>query len=188
MSSLVEEPVATVVCPDPATSAVDERAYMAALHEVLVANHDALRTSEEDLDAFLEILMAADAEYIETPAYAVPQPLMPLDWESVSMALSESQNILIGVQQLLAETLSAMGVEDSEYVRIYAEENGALRLTSDHPRRAEIEAVLNSSANAELRNLYKSAVAGMSLAGGLVGTMALPPEVAAKIAADHSAA
>jgi hypothetical protein len=177
----MDEPVATLICPETATED-DVRA-------IIAANQDALLTGSDELDAFLAILSSADTEYIDTPNYETPSvPEMPLDWESVSQALSESQEILVGVQRLLAETFSAMGVEHAEHLRVYGDDNGFLHLTSPHPRQEEIEGVLNSPANTELRNLYQSAVLGMGLAGGLVGSMALPPELLAKIAAGQSAA
>ncbi len=100
-----------------------------------------------------------------------------LDWDAVSAALDESQRILVGVQQLLSETLRGMGVEDHDSIRVYSDEAGFLHLLVDHPWQAEIEAILNSPEHAELRQLYQAATSGMSMAGGLVGHFSVPDEV-----------
>ncbi|MCC8190350.1 MAG: hypothetical protein LIP77_06890 [Planctomycetes bacterium] len=147
----------------------------AAEREVLRQNHLAMGVDTDALDAFLELLQAADDDYLDTGNYR-PAPAEPLlDWDEIRQALDESQRILIGVQNLLSDILAGMGVEDHQFLRVYADPRGDLRLVSDHPRRTEIEAVLNGPDHHELRSLYQASTAGMSLAGSLVGTLP-PPE------------
>ncbi|MDR1518803.1 MAG: hypothetical protein LBU23_01485 [Planctomycetota bacterium] len=148
--------------------------------DVMAANWEASKADAENLAAFLELVCGADPEYLDAGNYPPPAESTGgtlLDWETVSQALSESQNILVGVQELLAGTLAALGVEDSRFIRVCADPDGRLRLTSGHPRQAEIEAVLNRPENRQLRELHAAALAGMSLAGSLVGGAAVPPAV-----------
>ena len=181
--SVIDEPVMTEVAFSDTGMAVDLDARAQAEREILGQNMLAMEVDGESFNAFLDLLAGADAEYMNAQDY-VPAPAAPmLDWDAVSQALTESQQILIGVQNLLSETLAAMGVEDHQYIRVYADTRGALRLVSDHPRRAEIEDALNRPENIELRNMYHAAMAGMSLAGGLVGTMSVPEEVLEKVKA-----
>lgn len=150
--------------------------------DVLEANRQASEVESESLTAFLDLLAAADAEYMAAASYvepARPESTLPgLDWDTLHMALAESQRILINVQELLSETLAGIGVEDHAHIRVYADEAGALRLITDHPRQTEIENLLNSPENQELRNLHAAAMAGMSLAGNLVGSMTSMPSAA----------
>lgn len=186
--SAIEEPMLADVAFAGSETVVDNEALAKAEQAVLDQNLQAMAVESEDFAAFLDLLAQADAEYLDTQEYVAPEPVPMLDWEAVSQALNESQKILIGVQTLLSETLAAMGVEDHEFIRVYADTQGDLRLVSDHRRRAEIESVLNSPANFELRNLYHAATAGMSLAGSLVGTMAVPEEVLERVKAKQHAA
>lgn len=190
MSATVEEPIALeILVDDPARIESDAREQ--ARREILAANLEASAVEGSDLAAFLDLLAAADTEYLA--ASYVPEPAGPeVDWDAVSEALTHSQGILIGVQSLLSETLAAMGIEDHQAIRVYEDLDGSLRLLADHPRRGEIEAALNGPENQDLRTLYHAAVDGMSLAGGLVGTVAVPEavleQVKAKRAAGYSAA
>lgn len=154
-------------------------ATLAAVQAVMDSNYEAKNTLPESLQAFIELVMAADPEYIEAPEYTTlaPEDKKPLDWDQVSEALNESQEILVLVQKLLTETFLSMGLPDAQYLRVWQDMDGSLRLTGDHERREEIERELNGPANAELRRMYEAAVSGMSMAGGLVGTMACPEEV-----------
>lgn len=191
MSAAVEEPmildVLDVVFCEGETTA-DRDAWHKNHSEILAANRDASVVEGEALAAFLDLLSGADTEYLDAEAYA-PEPQLPaVDWESVSQALGESQGILIGVQKLLSETLAAMGVEGHENIRVYADRQGDLRLLSDHPRREEIESHLNSPANTDLRYLYRAAMDGMSLAGGLVCNLSVPQEVLDRLKAKQTAA
>lgn len=159
----------------------DAQAYLENEAEVWSHNLEAMKVDVDALNAFLELLAGCDDEYIDTQAdvaeYQVETPRPMLDWDSVSAALDESQRILIGVQQLLSTTLAAMGVEDHDHIRVYADEAGFLHLLVDHPYQTEIEAALNSPEHAELRQLYQAATSGMSMAGGLVGKFSVPQEV-----------
>lgn len=168
--------------------AADASALEAAEREILEQNLQAMSVKSEDFAAFLDLLADADAEYLDAQEYVASPDAPMLDWDAVNLALNESQQILIGVQNLLSETIAAMGVEDHQHIRVYSDVNGDLRLVSNHPRRAEIEATINGPENYELRNLYQAAMAGMSLAGGLVGTMSVPDEVLEKIKAKQHAA
>ncbi len=188
MSALLEEPITLEMAFPDTGERVDRETWEKNCREVLSVNREATATRTEDFAAFLDLLYAADSDYIDAAGYAPEPPTQLVDWDAVGMALSESQQILIGVQNLLAETLAAMGVEDYQYIRVYADTRGFLRLVSDHDRRDEIESVLNGPDNADLRNLYHAAVSGMSLAGGLVGNVSVPPELLAKIGLAHSAA
>ncbi len=186
MSTLLEKPEILEVAEELA-------AWERNRDEVLAANRAASAIEAESLAAFLDLLYGADTAYLgdETYAEALPEPepaLPPLDWQAVSLALAESQQILIGVQHLLSETLAAMGIEDHAFIRVYADPQGLLRLVSDHPRREEIELVLNSPENQDLRTLHAAAAAGMGLAGGLVGTVAVPDGVLERLKADTHAA
>lgn len=186
MSATLDEALAVDIVADAVTT--DQQAWERNHAAIMAANRDASVVDGEDLAAFLDLLAAADTDYIDADAY-IPEPETPaLDWDAVSQALSESQAILIGVQKLLSETLAAMGVEDHMAIRVFADTGGWLRLVSDHPRRAEIESILNSPENRELRDLYKAATSGMSLAGSLVGNLAVPEEVLARVKAKQSAA
>ncbi len=183
MSVMEENLVVEIVfAPDADLPAnADPAGYLETEAEVLSRNIEAMKVDVDALNAFLELLSACDAEYIETGADAADYPVGPsrpmLDWDSVSAALDESQRILIGVQQLLSATLAEMGVEDHDSIRVYADGEGFLRLLVDHPFQTEIEAALNSPECAELRRLYQAATNGMSMAGGLVGTFSVPDEV-----------
>jgi hypothetical protein len=150
--------------------------YLDNEHQVLHENIDAMRVSPEDLDAFLELVYAADAEYMDVQEY-LPEPQNTVDWDDVSRALQESQKIMMKTQELLSETLAEMGIQDHSAIRVYSDVDGALRLVVDHPRQAEIEAELNSPRQRPLRDMYASATAGMSVAGSLVGSVSVPDEV-----------
>ncbi|MDR1534182.1 MAG: hypothetical protein LBU64_03685 [Planctomycetota bacterium] len=149
--------------------------------DVMAANWEAATAAPENLLSFLELLRGADAEYLgeETRRQApVPPANHPfLDWELVSQSLSESQDILNGVQKLLSEIISGLGVADSQFIRVYADAEGRFRLTSGHPLREKIEAALNGPENRQFRELHAAALAGLSLAGGLVGGASVPPAV-----------
>ena len=191
MSVMEETMVADVVftgTPDVPVQPVDARAYLQNEQEVWSHNLEAMRVDTDALDAFLDLLSGADAEYMDAAEYVQPEPQTVVDWDAVSAALTESQQILIGVQKLLSHTLSLMGVEDHEYIRVYSDTAGLLRLVSEHPRREEIEDALNGPENAPLRSLYQAATSGMSMAGGLVGKMSVPEEVLEQIKAKAGAA
>ena len=169
--------------------AADSSAYLRNEQEVWGHNLEAMRVDSEALDAFLELVHGADAEYLDAEEYVTPaEPANTVDWDSVNAALNESQQILIGVQKLLSETLENMGVEDHAYIRVYSDAAGAMRLVADHPRREEIEAVLNSPVNSALRCLYQAATTGMSMAGSLVGKMSVPEEVLEQLKAKYCTA
>lgn len=186
MSAVMQEPLALEVMFVETDTQIDTETREQIEGEVKAQNRAASEVAAESLEAFLDLLSAADADYIDAGDYApvpAPEPGTLVDWESVSQALSESQAILIGVQQLLSETLAAMGLEDHQFIRVYADDAGSLRLVSDHDRREEIETTLNGPENQNLRNLYQAAVSGMSLAGGLIGAMSVPQEVLEQIKA-----
>lgn len=174
--------------PEVAEHAADTSAYLENEEQVWTHNLEAMRVDTEALNAFLDLVAAADAEYLDAVEYEQPVQETIVDWDAVNAALSESQQILIGVQKLLSQTLEEMGIEDHAYIRVYADTNGLMRLVSDHPRREEIETALNSPANKPLRSLYQAATTGMSMAGGLVGKMSVPEEVLKKIKAKYHAA
>lgn len=155
----------------------DLQAYEANAQEIETHNIEAMQVDVEALNAFLELVAACDADYIDTQDYEmeIPQPM--LDWDAVSKALDESQRILIGVQELLSDTLAEMGIEDHEHIRVYNDDMGFLHLLVDHPMQDEIEAALNSETHRPLRELYQAATSGMSMAGGLVGRFAVPDAV-----------
>lgn len=177
-------PAAPEVQVAPADPRADAQAYLRNEQEVWHHNLEAMRVDTESLHAFLELVAMADAEYLDAEEYVQePMPRNTVDWDAVDNALAESQQILIGVQQLLSHTLAEMGVEDHEYLRVFSDAAGMMRLVGDHERKEEIETVLNSPAHAELRNLYQAATSGMSMAGGLVGKMSVPEEVLEKIQA-----
>ena len=187
MSATIDEALAVDIVADAAVR-TDREVWERNRADIMAANREASEVDHEALAAFLDLLAAADTDYIDAEAY-VPEPEAPaLDWDAVSQALGESQAILIGVQRLLSETLAGMGVADHQSVRVYADTAGCLRLVADHPRRAEIESALNSPENRELRDLYQAATSGMSLAGSLVGNFAVPEEVLARVKAKQSAA
>lgn len=191
MSAVIETPLALeVVFVGVAETheAVAREEWEKNRREVLIVNQQASATEVEDLAAFLDLLYAADTQYIKAEEYIAPLPDPALDWDEVSKALAESQQILIGVQNLLAETLATMGVEDYRYIRVYADSGDNLHLVSEHPRREEIEAALNGTANADLRSLYHAATCGLSLAGGLVGNMSVPKDVLEKVKAKQCVA
>jgi hypothetical protein len=183
MSAAEENIVLEIVFADDAYSPADTdpESYLENEADVLNRNVEAMKVDVEALNAFLELLAGCDSEYIDTQADAAEYLAEPrrqmLDWDSVSAALDEGQRILVGVQQLLSETLAAMGVEDHDSIRVYSDEAGFLHLLVDHPHQAEIEAILNSPECAELRQLYQAATSGMSMAGGLVGHFSVPEEV-----------
>lgn len=151
-------------------------AYLDNEHQVLSENFDAMRVSPEDLDAFLELVYAVDAQYMDVEEY-VPESKNMVDWDDVSQALIESQKIMIKTQELLSETLAEMGIEDHSAIRVYSDTDGSLKLIVDHPRQAEIEAMLNSPEQRHLRDMYQSATVGMSVAGSLVGNISVPDAV-----------
>ncbi len=142
-------------------------------------NQAAMLVAEETTQAFLELVYAADPEYLDAAEYvdlqAEPQKLV--DWNSIDAALGESQKILQGVQTLLSSILEEMGVEDYQYLRVYADHEGLMRLVGGHDRAEEIEAVLNSPEHFVFREMYAAANAGMGMAGSLVGRVAVPQEV-----------
>lgn len=174
--------------PEVAERTVDTDAYLENEEQVWTHNLEAMRVDTEALNAFLDLVATADAEYLDAVEYEQPVQETIVDWDAVSSALSESQQILIGVQKLLSQTLEEMGIEDHAALRVYADTAGLMRLVSEHPRREEIEAALNSPANKPLRSLYQAATTGMSMAGGLVGKMSVPEEVLEKIKAKYHAA
>lgn len=191
MSVMEETMIADVVftgTPEVPAQPVDAKAYLENEQEVWSHNLEAMRVDTDALNAFLDLLSQADAEYMDATEYVQPEPQTILDWDAVDAALTESQQILIGVQKLLSQTLAEMGVEDHEYIRVYSDSSGLLRLVSDHPRRLEIEDALNSPANSAIRSLYQAATTGMSMAGGLVGRMSVPEEVLAAIKEKYGAA
>lgn len=191
MSVMEETVVMDVVfaeAPEVAGQEVDSAAYLENEEQVWSHNIEAMRVDTEALNAFLDLVASADAEYLDATEYEQPQPESLVDWDAVNAALAESQQILIGVQKLLSQTLEEMGIEDHAYIRVYADTEGAMRLVSDHARREEIESALNSPANKALRSLYQAATTGMSMAGGLVGKMSVPEEVLEKVKAKYYAA
>ncbi|MDR2392215.1 MAG: hypothetical protein LBE84_11130 [Planctomycetota bacterium] len=148
--------------------------------DVMAANWEAATIIPENLSAFFELVYGADIEYLGAEPYlssGADAAESCLEWEIVCQALSESRGILIAFQNLLADVLDALGVEDARFLRVQADSAGNLRLVSEHPRREEIETVLNSPENNRLREMYAAALAGMSLAGGLVGGISVPPGV-----------
>ena len=176
MTTLLEEPI-LLTAPEyePPDEVNDETAWIANHSLVLTANREASEVDAESLQAFLELLYAADPEYIDAPAAPEPAPLM--NWAEVGDALAEAQAMLRTMQNLLSLTLEEMGIPDHDEIRVGEGSDGALRLISDHPRRDEIEAVINSPAHRQLQELFRAAANGMSLAGSLIGNGALPPEV-----------
>lgn len=183
MSAAVEEVLALEVIFVEADRDADTEARERNHEEVMTVNRQASEVDHDDLMAFLELVYAVDPDYIEAQEY-VPEPPAPMvDWESVSAALAESQEILIKVQQYLSEILAGMEVEDHDAIRIYADTNNQLRLVLDHPRREEIERELNGPKHMELRSLYITATSGMSLAGSLVGSLSVPDGVLDQIKA-----
>lgn len=183
MSAALEEPVLLEVMVDEPVIGAEALAMQRAREEVLAANLEASMVAGEDLAAFFDLLAMADADYLDAAIYAPPASPQPLDWEAVGEALTHSQGILIGVQSLLSETLASMGVEDHTAIRVYADREGLLRLVAEHPRQTEIEAALNGPENLDLRTLYHAAVDGMSLAGSLVGAVAVPDEILERVKA-----
>lgn len=183
MSALADELLTLEVLADEVAVSPETTAWERACLDILAANEEASRVGGEELVAFLELMSGSDPEYIAASAYLPEPPRPEVDWDAVCQILSESQGILIGVQNLLSETLAGMGVADHATIRVYADMAGSLRLVADHPRRDEIEAELNSPKNAELRTLYHAAVDGMSLAGGLVGAVSVPDEVLERVKA-----
>lgn len=182
--SVMEEVMTTgvVFCDMPdQTNSDSVVAYLNAEQAVASLNVDSAQPEPVALDAFIELLFLADQQYIEVPHYeereseVVAEPI--LDWEAVALALEESQRILVMVQELLSATLADMGIVDHESIRVYTDEYGWLRVVGEHDRKVQIESTLNSAENNQLREYYMSATAGMSMAGSLVGTMAVPPEV-----------
>ncbi|MCC8165323.1 MAG: hypothetical protein LIQ31_04030 [Planctomycetes bacterium] len=157
----------------------DPMGYIANEAEVWSHNLDAMRVETAVLDAFLDLLAAADAEYMDTAEYVIDESDLGavVDWTSVESALGESQQTLIGLQNLLSNILEEMDVEDYQYLRVYSDAEGAMRLVGDHPRREEIELVLNSPEHEQFRELYQAATNGMSMAGSLVGRVSVPAEV-----------
>ncbi|MDR1745494.1 MAG: hypothetical protein LBS30_07060 [Planctomycetota bacterium] len=151
-------------------------AYRDNERRVHTENIDAGRVTPEDLAAFLELVYAADAEYMDVQDY-VPEPGNMIDWDDVSSALLASQKVMAAMQELLSQTLEDMGIEDHSSIRVYSDQEGALRLIVDHPRQEAIEEMLNSPGQRHLRDMYASAAAGMTIAGSLVGTMSVPEGV-----------
>ncbi len=105
MSVMEETLVMEIVFADDAElpANTDPASYLENEAEVLSHNIEAMKVDVDALNAFLELLAACDAEYIDTQAdagdYPVGSPRPMLDWDSVSAALDESQRLLIGVQQ-----------------------------------------------------------------------------------------
>lgn len=178
MSVAIEELTLDVVFVEEIAEAAERERAEAA---IMAENFQAMTVEAESFAAFVDLLSGSDQEYLAAEEYAEPADMEPevptVDWAEISRALSESQAVMIGVQELLSETLAAMGVDDHDYIRVMADMDGSLRLLADHPRREEIELVLNSPANNELRAMYDAAMAGMGLAGNLVGTVADPAKV-----------
>ncbi len=160
-------------------SDTDPQGFITNEAEVWSHNLDAMKVETAVLEAFLDLLAAADAEYMDTSEYIIDESDIGavVDWTSVESALGESQQTLIGLQNLLSNILEEMGVEDYQYLRVYSDADGAMRLVGDHPRQEEIELVLNSPEHEEFRVLYQAATNGMSMAGSLVGRVSVPAEV-----------
>lgn len=188
MSAMQNISMAEVVFADSAENPAmaDANAYLKVEAEVWTQNLDAMRVDPLSLYSFMELLSMCDTEYMEqveehAPVAAYSEEEVEcealVDWPTVEAALGESQKILIGVQELLSETLSEMGIADCQSIRVFSDAQGQMRLVSDHDRQVEIEAVLNSEENRPLRELYSAASSGMSVAGGLVGTMSVPRDV-----------
>lgn len=158
-------------------------AYLDAREAVVALNIHSVQPDFESLTAFIDLLYMTDQQYIEVPEAAVvaAQPEAEdepvLDWDSVLYALEESQKILMMVQEMLSATLADMNIADHDAIRFFADDHGWLRVVGEHDRKMEIESVVNSAENNQLREYYMSATAGMTMAGSLVGTMAVPPEV-----------
>ncbi|MDR0362869.1 MAG: hypothetical protein LBJ46_09345 [Planctomycetota bacterium] len=152
------------------------RAYLLNRDAVGFANHEAASVETEALAAFLDPIYGADPDYIETPAPNLAEnPVM--NWDEVGATLAESQAMLRTMQEFIIVILSEHGIENPECVRIYEDEAGGLRMVGDHERRDDIEAILNAPENRQLKELYRAVTAGMSLAGSLIGSGALPKEV-----------
>lgn len=181
MSVMDETLVANGICfVDQAVQETgdDIAAYLGNEHLVHNENIDAGQVTQEDLQAFLELVYAADPEYMDTQAYVpAPEPQNLVDWGDVTEALMASQRTMTAMQELLSESLREMGVEDHSSIRVYSDPEGALRLVVDHPRQREIESMLNAPEQSYIRDMYISATAGMTIAGSLVGTMSVPEEV-----------
>ena len=175
-----EPPVLEIVFAEPGIAEPDPAGRELIRVDIMAANWEAATVVTDDLAAFLELLAGADAEYLDLEDRAAADTPFPLiDCDTVSDALGESREILIRVQELLAEILDGLGVEDGRFVRVGADSAGRLRLVSDHPRRAEIEAALNAPENGAFREFHAAALAGLGLAGGLVGNYSLPPALLA---------
>lgn len=188
MSAMQNISMPEVVFADSAENPAmaDANAYLKVEAEVWSQNLDAMRVDPLSLYSFMELLSMCDTEYMEQVEEHAPvaayseeevEPEALVDWHTVEAALGESQKILIGVQELLAETMAEMGITDCQSIRVFSDAHGQMRLVSDHDRQEEIEAVLNSEENRPLRELYSAASSGMSVAGGLVGTMSVPRDV-----------
>ena len=178
MTTLIEEPI-LLTAPEyePLDEVNDETAWIANHSLVLTANREASEVDAESLQAFLELLYAADTEYIDAGQAVPPEPAPLMNWAEIGDALAEAQAMLRTMQNLLSLTLEEMGIPDHDEIRVGEGSDGALRLISDHPRRDEIEATINSPAHRQLQELFRAAANGMSLAGSLIGNGALPPEV-----------
>lgn len=175
-----EPPVLEIVAAESGATEPDAAGRELARVDVMAANWEAATVTAEGLAAFLELLAGADAEYLDLEDCAGSETPFPLiDWDTVSDALGESREILVRVQELLAEMLNDMGVEDARFIRVGADASGRLRLVSDHPRRAEIEMALNAPENESFRELHAAALVGLGLAGGLVGNCSLPTAMVA---------
>lgn len=178
MTTILEEPIVLVV--EDAVLANEPGHIEAKKHNhnaTLIVNREASVVDAESLAAFLDLLYAADEDYIDAgpPPASWSQPL--LNWDEVGEALAESQQMLLNMQGLLSLTLAEMGVAEHNDIRVLEDTEGKLRLVVDHPRREEIEEELNSPKNRQLQELHRAAMNGMSLAGSLVGNGALPVEV-----------
>lgn len=178
MTTLVEEEIGTEegVQISFGHMPAGSRAYQLNRDAVGFVNHEAATVEPEALAAFFELIYCADPDYIETPApQALETPIM--NWEEVGLALAESQAMLRTMQDYLAAVLSEHGVENPESVRLFEDGNGVFRLIGVYDNQEELEALVNAPEHRELHELYRAVTAGMSLAGSLIGSGALPEEV-----------
>lgn len=154
-------------------------AYLDAHQAVASLNIVSVQPEPEAMESFMELLRPADPEFLDVANYDVQEtaPAPAVDWESVCAALEESQKTLILVQDMLTETLSGLNIPDYQFIRFQADQHGLLRVVGEHDRKFEIESVVNSAENGRLRDYFNSVSTGLSLAGGLVGSVAVPPEL-----------
>lgn len=170
-----------------AISAADAKNLARNGLEVLAANQAAATVETDSLATFFELIYAVDTDYMDTPE--PPRKVEAgFEWEDVQRMLSESQEMLVAMQRMLSLVLEEIGVADHEHIRVYADDEGCLRLVSPHPDRDAIEAELNRPERLELRSLHRAAMAGLGLAGSLVGNSVSPAQVAAQVKAGFDAA